>query len=59
MGSMKMPMPRHSTHRIASTAVNTGSKKERGALWYNVGRFVYVPLAVILCCVALFMHVAF
>ena len=40
-------------------AVNTGSKKERGALWYNVGRFVYVPLAVILCCVALFMHVAF
>ena len=41
------------------TAVNTGSKKERGALWYNVGRFVYVPLAVILCCVALFMHVAF
>ena len=21
-------------------AVNTGSKKERGALWYNVGRFV-------------------
>ena len=21
MGSMKMPMPRHSTHRIASTAV--------------------------------------
>ena len=41
------------------TAVNTGGKKERGALWYNVGRFVYVPLAVILCCVALFMHVAF
>ena len=40
-------------------AVNTGSKKERGALWYNVGRFVYVPFAVILCCVALFMHVAF
>lgn len=40
-------------------AVNTGSKKERDALWYNVGRFVYVPLAVILCCVALFMHVAF
>ena len=40
-------------------AVNTGSKKERGALWYNVGRFVYVPLAVILCCVALFLKIAF
>ena len=40
-------------------AINTGSTKKRGNLWYNVGRYVYVPLAVILCCVALFMHVAF
>ena len=40
-------------------AVNTGSGKLRGNLWYSVGRYVYVPLAVILCCVALFMHVAF
>lgn len=40
-------------------AVNTGSKKARGSLWYNVGRFVYVPFALVLCCVALFMHVSF
>ena len=40
-------------------AVNTGSKKARGALWYNVGRFVYVPFVLVLCCVALFMHVSF
>ena len=40
-------------------AINTGSTKKRGNLWYNVGRYVYVPLAIILCCVALFMHVAF
>ncbi len=40
-------------------AVNTGSHRQRGALWYGVGRYVYVPLAVILCCVALFMNVAF
>ena len=40
-------------------AVNTGSKKAHGALWYNVGRFVYVPFALVLCCVALFMHVSF
>lgn len=40
-------------------AVNTGSKKARGALWHNVGRFVYVPFALVLCCVALFMHVSF
>ena len=41
------------------TAINTGSKKARGELWYSVGRYIYVPFAVILCCVALFMHVAF
>ena len=40
-------------------AVNSGSKKRRGALWYGIGRYVYVPLAIILCCVALFMKVAF
>ena len=40
-------------------AVNTGSGRIRGKLWYCVGRYVYVPLAVILCCVALALHVAF
>lgn len=40
-------------------AVNTGSTKQRGKLWYSIGRYVYVPLALILCCVALFMQVAF
>ena len=40
-------------------AVNTGSGKHHGALWYNVGRFVYVPLAALLCGVALIAHVAF
>ena len=40
-------------------AVNTGSRKTRGEFWYGVGRYVYVPLAIILCCVALFKHVAF
>jgi len=28
-------------------------------LWYCAGRYAYVPCAVILCCVALFMQVAF
>ena len=40
-------------------AVNTGSPKQRGTLWYSVGRYVYVPFAIILCAVALFMKVAF
>ena len=41
------------------SAVNTGSGKLRGNLWYGVGRYVYVPLALLLCCVALFMKVSF
>lgn len=40
-------------------AINTGSSCKRGTLWYCIGRYVYVPLAVVLCCVALFLHVAF
>ena len=39
--------------------VARGSKQAPGALWYRVGRYVYVPCAVVLCCVALFMKVAF
>ena len=41
------------------SAINTGCKRERGTFWYSVGRDLYVPLAIILCCVALFKHVAF
>ena len=39
--------------------INRGAKRPSGALWYSVGRYVYVPCAVILCCVALFLKVAF
>ncbi|MGI6404645.1 MAG: sodium-dependent transporter [Oscillospiraceae bacterium] len=39
--------------------VNKGAQKPRGAFWYNVGRFVYVPLAIILCLIALFKQIAF
>ena len=39
--------------------INRSAKRPSGALWYGVGRFVYVPCAVILCCVALFLKVAF
>ena len=39
--------------------INSGSKKKHGELWYAIGRYVYVPFALILCCVALFMKVAF
>ena len=40
-------------------AVNTGSDHKRGKLWYAVGRYIYVPLALILCIVALVKRVAF
>lgn len=40
-------------------AVNQGSGKKRGAAWYSIGRYVYVPFAIILCCIALGMKVAF
>ena len=39
--------------------INKSVTKLHGNLWYNAGKFLYVPCAVILCCVALFMKVAF
>ena len=36
-----------------------GAKKVPGAAWYNIGRYIYVPCAVLLCLVALVMKVAF
>ena len=39
--------------------INKGVDKPHGNLWYNAGRWLYVPCAVVLCCVALFMKVAF
>ena len=39
--------------------INRGAKKPSGQGWYSVGRYLYVPCAIILCCVALFLKVAF
>ena len=39
--------------------INKGTAKSHGSLWHNAGRWLYVGCAVILCCVALFMKVAF
>ncbi|PHV71532.1 sodium-dependent transporter [Sporanaerobium hydrogeniformans] len=41
------------------TEINKGSAKNQGNTWYFIGRYVYVPFAILLCCVALFMKVAF
>jgi NSS family neurotransmitter:Na+ symporter len=39
-------------------AINLGAAKKQGDLWYNIGRFLYVPFAVILCLYALINQVA-
>ncbi len=39
--------------------INKGRTKKQGELWYNIGRYVYVPFAIILCLIALFMKVTF
>lgn len=41
------------------SAVGEGGAKHRSGLWYAVGRYIYVPLAMILCAVALILKVAF
>lgn len=39
--------------------INTSSKKIYGNTWYNIGRFLYVPFAIIICFIALAYKVAF
>ncbi|WP_352401204.1 sodium-dependent transporter [Anaerotignum sp.] len=39
--------------------INKGGIKKQGEMWYFIGRYIYVPFAMILCLVALFMKVAF
>ena len=39
--------------------INKGSEWKHGEKWYFVGRYIYVPITVVLCCVAVFMKVAF
>lgn len=40
-------------------AINEGGREPRGKLWYFLGRYLYVPIAIILCVIALAMKVAF
>ena len=39
--------------------INKGVSKPHGSLWYLSGKLLYVACATILCCVALFMKIAF
>ncbi len=39
--------------------INKGVLRPHGSVWYACGRYLYVPCALILCLVALFMQIAF
>ena len=39
--------------------INKGVRRPLGSLWYSAGRYLYVPCAVVLCMVALFMQISF
>ena len=39
--------------------MNRGTLRPHGTLWHSAGRWLYVPCALILCLVALFMQIAF
>ena len=39
--------------------INKSAARTHGKLWYGMGRYLYVPCALILCCVALFMKIPF
>ncbi len=40
-------------------AINLGCKHERKFLWYAVGKFIYTPLAIILCYIAVSQGISF
>jgi NSS family neurotransmitter:Na+ symporter len=39
--------------------INKGAVKIQGTFWHGMGKYVYVPLVVILCLVALFKQISF
>jgi len=45
--------------KVMLDEINKGMDRPYGTLWHSAGRYLYVPCALILCCVALFMKVAF
>ena len=44
---------------ILVAEINKGSKKKYGDTWYKLGKYVYTPIAVILCIIALVFKISF
>lgn len=45
--------------QVLTDAVNRGATRPLGNLWYYTGKYLYVPCALVLCLVALFLQIAF
>ncbi|WBW49295.1 sodium-dependent transporter [Peptoniphilus equinus] len=39
--------------------INMGAARHYGTFWHNIGRFVYVPFAILICVIALVFRIAF
>ena len=39
--------------------INSGASKPYGSLWYFVGKFIYVPLTLLLCVIAISKGISF
>lgn len=39
--------------------INQGSEKQYGDRWYKIGKYIYTPIAIILCVIALIFKVSF
>lgn len=45
--------------KVLLKEINLGTNNLKGDLWYKIGRYIYVPIAIILCLVALCLKVTF
>lgn len=45
--------------KILLEEINRSSDKKYGNLWHYIGKYIYVPLAIILCAIALIKQIAF
>lgn len=45
--------------KILMQQINLGARKQRGQVWYQIGRYLYTPLALVLCLIALIEGISF
>ncbi len=45
--------------RVLLEQINLGSTKEYGGTWYVIGKFIYTPISILLCAIALINGISF